>query len=128
MKRASALGLISAVVAILSAAGVSSQENLKVLGPDAFAKAQRPPVAFVHDAHNEKAGLDACNECHHVYGDDGQRIPDESSEDKSCSECHGLQAEGRKPGLMKAFHLNCKGCHQTHTKGPVMCGECHARR
>ena len=128
MKRASALGLIAAVVAILSAAGVSSQENLKALRPDAFPKAQRPPVVFVHDAHNEKADLDACNECHHVYSDDGQRVPDESSEDRSCSECHGLQDEGRKPGLMKAFHLNCKGCHLQRNRGPVMCGECHSRR
>ena len=128
MKRASAFGLIAAVVTILSAAGVSSQENLKVLRPDAFPKAQRPSVVFVHDAHNEKADLEACNECHHVYGDDGQRVPDESSEDRSCSECHGLQDEGRKPGLMKAFHLNCKGCHLQRTRGPVMCGECHSRR
>jgi hypothetical protein len=29
---------------------------------------------------------------------------------------------------MKAFHLNCKGCHQERKKGPVMCGECHARQ
>jgi hypothetical protein len=29
--------------------------------------------------------------------------------------------------LRKAFHLNCKGCHQTKKQGPVMCGECHAR-
>ena len=128
MKRMSIVGVIAAVAALLSAAGVSSQENLKILRPDAFLNSQRPPVAFAHDAHNEKAGIESCNECHHVYGDDGQRIPDESSEDKSCSECHGLQDAGRQPGLMKAFHLSCKGCHQTLNKGPVMCGECHARR
>jgi hypothetical protein len=29
--------------------------------------------------------------------------------------------------LRKAFHLNCKGCHQTKKQGPVMCGECHVR-
>jgi hypothetical protein len=30
--------------------------------------------------------------------------------------------------LRRAFHLNCKGCHQSKMQGPVMCGECHARR
>jgi hypothetical protein len=28
---------------------------------------------------------------------------------------------------MKAYHLNCKGCHQEQKKGPVMCGECHVK-
>jgi hypothetical protein len=31
------------------------------------------------------------------------------------------------PGLTKAFHTNCKGCHENKNKGPVMCGECHVR-
>jgi hypothetical protein len=125
MKRAFMTWAIAAV-AILSAAGVASQENLTILQPDAFPNAQRPPVAFAHDAHNEKAGIDGCLECHHVY-QDGNRVPDESSEDQACSECHGLRDSGRRPGLMKAFHLNCKGCHQVQKKGPVMCGECHSR-
>jgi hypothetical protein len=29
--------------------------------------------------------------------------------------------------LRRAFHLNCKGCHQIKKQGPVMCGECHVR-
>lgn len=116
-----------AAAAILSAAGVNSQENLKILRPDAFPNAQRPPVAFAHDAHNEKAGIEGCQECHHVY-QEGNRVPDESSEGTPCAECHGLQGSGRQPGLMTAFHLNCKGCHQAQKKGPVMCGECHVRK
>jgi hypothetical protein len=115
-----------AAVAVMSAAVVGSQENLTVLRSDAFPRPQRPPVAFAHDAHNEKAGIDACSECHHVYLD-GKRVDDESSEDKACSDCHALGDSGRRPGLMKAYHLNCKGCHQARKQGPVMCGECHAR-
>ena len=114
------------VVLSVWAAGVHSQENLRVLRPEAFPNAQRPPVGFAHDAHNEKAGIAACNECHHVFAD-GQRVADESSEDKRCADCHGLQDSGRQPGLMKAFHLNCKGCHM-EKNGPVMCGQCHVRR
>jgi hypothetical protein len=104
-----------------------SQEDMKVVSSEAFAKAQRPEAVFPHDAHNEKAAIENCNECHHVY-EGGKRVEDESSEDRRCSDCHGLEDAGAQPGLMKAFHLNCKGCHQKEKKGPVMCGECHVRR
>lgn len=104
-----------------------SQEDLKAVSPDPFLAPQRPAAVFPHDAHNEKAGIENCNQCHHVYTD-GKLVEDESSEDRRCSDCHGLDDAGRQPGLMKAFHLNCKGCHQEQKKGPVMCGECHVRR
>jgi hypothetical protein len=29
--------------------------------------------------------------------------------------------------LMKAYHMNCKGCHLEKGKGPILCGECHVR-
>jgi hypothetical protein len=28
---------------------------------------------------------------------------------------------------MKAFHMNCKGCHIDRKEGPITCGECHER-
>jgi hypothetical protein len=126
MKSALWVGVLVAAV-LLSVPLVRSQENLRALQPEDFPRPQRPAVAFAHDANNEEAGIESCNECHHVYAD-GQRVPDESSEGQRCSDCHGLQDAGRQPGLMKAFHLSCKGCHQAQNKGPVMCGECHARR
>jgi hypothetical protein len=104
-----------------------SQEAMRAVSTEAFSKPQRPAAVFPHDAHNEKAGIDGCNQCHHVY-ENGKLVEDESSEDRRCSDCHGAEAAGRQPGLMKAFHLNCKGCHQEQKKGPVMCGECHVRR
>jgi hypothetical protein len=100
---------------------------MKNVSSDAFNHPQRPAAVFPHDAHNEKAAIENCNRCHHVY-EDGKLVEDESSEDRSCSDCHGLEDAGRQPGLMKAFHLNCKGCHLEQKKGPVMCGECHIRR
>jgi hypothetical protein len=103
-----------------------SQESMKVVSSGAFAQPQRPAAVFPHDAHNENAQIDNCNECHHVF-QDGKLVEDESSEDRRCSDCHGLEDAGRQPGLTKAFHLNCKGCHQAKKKGPVMCGECHVR-
>lgn len=113
---------ILAIIFVFTAA--YSQEDLVVLDNSIFENAQRPPVAFPHEQHNEMAQIDECNECHHVY-EDGKLLEDESSEDQSCSECHGLEGSGRQPALMKAYHLNCKGCHMKQKKGPVMCGECH---
>lgn len=105
----------------------SSQEDMQFVNSDAFDNPQRPPSVFKHDGHNELAQIEACNECHHAYDDNGNLLEDESSEDQSCSECHELEASGKKPGLMKAFHMNCKECHKQKKKGPVMCGQCHVR-
>jgi hypothetical protein len=104
-----------------------SQENMKAVSPEGFTNPRRPAAVFPHDAHNDKAGIENCSQCHHVY-QDGKLVEDESSEDRGCADCHGVEDAGRQPGLMKAFHLNCKGCHQQQKKGPVMCGECHVRR
>ena len=103
-----------------------SQEDMEVVGDVGVSKKQRPPAVFRHDEHNEKAELEECNECHHVY-EDGVKLEDESSEDQLCSDCHTLEAQRNQPGLMKAFHMNCKGCHEKENKGPVMCGECHVK-
>ena len=116
-----------AAVGVVFIVNAWSQEDMKAISSEAFIKAQRPEAVFPHDAHNEKAGIENCNECHHVY-ENGKRVEDESSEDRRCADCHGLEDAGPQPGLMKAFHLNCKGCHQIKKKGPVMCGECHVRR
>jgi len=104
-----------------------SQEDMQFVSDDAFIKPRRPPVVFQHDAHNESAGIEACDGCHHVYDENGTPVEDESSEDQSCSECHDLERSGNKPALMKAFHANCKGCHKEKKKGPLMCGQCHVR-
>lgn len=103
-----------------------SQEDMEVLDDGGFSKNQRPPAIFRHDEHNEKAEIEDCNECHHVY-EEGKKLEDESSEDQSCSECHDEKGSGNMPGLRKAFHTNCKGCHLEQNKGPIMCGTCHVR-
>jgi hypothetical protein len=115
------------VMGMLFIVNAWSQEDMKAVASDAFNKPQRPAAVFPHDAHNERAKIENCNQCHHVY-EDGKLVEDESSEDRRCSDCHGIEDAGRQPGLMKAFHLNCKGCHQDQKRGPVMCGECHVRR
>ncbi len=103
-----------------------SQEDMQVVDNEGFSKKQRPPVVFRHDEHNETAQLEDCIECHHVY-EDGEKLDDESSEDQSCSECHDEKGTESNPGLKKAFHSNCKGCHLEQKKGPIMCGKYHVR-
>ena len=119
------LGALMAMAIVLVSA--YSQEDMAVVDNSVFPNPQRVPALFEHDEHNELAEIDACNECHHLY-EDGVFLEDESSEDQMCSECHDIEASGRTPGLMKAFHRNCKGCHLTSKKGPVTCGECHVKR
>ena len=103
-----------------------SQDEMTVVDNSVFDNPQRSPSVFVHDQHNEAAGIDNCGTCHHVY-EDGKLVEDESSEDMRCSDCHYLKAVDGQPGLMNAFHANCKGCHEAEGSGPVMCGECHVK-
>lgn len=106
--------------------GIYAQEDMERIDNAVFQKPARPMSVFPHDTHNEKAEIEDCNTCHHVYVQ-GKRIEDESSEDQRCSECHLLQKQGKTPALMRAFHLNCKKCHLSRKSGPVMCGECHSK-
>ena len=118
------LGALLLTALLLVAA--HSQDDMTVVDNTVFPQPERTPAFFEHDDHNEIAGLEACQECHHVY-EEGVLLEDESSEDQMCSDCHDLEASGQMPGLMKAYHLNCKGCHLERKEGPVMCGECHRK-
>ena len=126
MKKYLLLILSLALLLALPALPVSAQEDMEVIENDGFSKRQRPPAVFRHDEHNENAEIEECNECHHVY-EGGVKLEDESSEDQSCSDCHSEKGSDGPPRLIKAFHINCKGCHQSAKKGPLMCGECHVR-
>ena len=125
MKRTIFLLMVPLMVGILLIPAFS-QEDMEVVDNEGFSKKQRPPAIFRHDAHNETAQIEECNECHHVY-ENGEKLEDESSEDQSCAECHDEKSNGNTPGLKKAFHTNCKGCHLEQKKGPIMCGSCHVR-
>jgi Class III cytochrome C family len=111
---------------VLGISPVWSQEEMTAVDNTVFDNPQRTPSVFVHDEHNEIAGIDDCAACHHIY-EDGQLVEDESSEDQSCSDCHSLEGDDGQPSLIKAFHANCKGCHQEQEKGPILCGECHIK-
>jgi hypothetical protein len=127
MKKSALVSVVMAAAVFLVLVTAYSQEDMTHVDNGVYDDPQRTPSVFNHEAHNEAAQIDDCSECHHVYGDDGTKLEDESSEDLLCSDCHGFEDEGRMPGLTKAFHANCKGCHQKEKKGPVMCGECHVK-
>ena len=104
-----------------------AQEDMTLLNDPAFGVHQRPAAVFVHDLHNEKAEIEDCSVCHHVY-EDGKLVEGESSEDDSCSSCHAVKAEGEEPGLMQAYHQRCITCHTETGKGPLACGQCHVKK
>ncbi len=122
------LSLLAVVLVIaLMFKSIYAQEEALVIEDMVFEKPRRAPVIFQHDIHNEKANIEDCNGCHHLY-EDGQLLEDESSEDQSCSDCHKLKKTfNNNLPLMKAYHLRCKGCHQEKEAGPIMCGECHKK-
>lgn len=127
MKSRAVLMVILCPMLLFAWISAYSQDEMEFIGNQAFDNPQRTASVFVHDEHNEAAGIDECNVCHHVYDDDGTLLEDESSEDQGCFECHDLVKSGKKPSLMQAYHFNCKDCHQKEKKGPIMCGECHQK-
>ncbi len=119
--------LLAAGLGLVAVSGYS-QEDITTVHDSAFGNRMRGPVAFMHDDHNEKAGIpDDCVLCHHGGDEKGNMSLEESSEGQKCSECHELKNDDNPIPLAKYYHLQCKGCHLEKKKGPVMCGECHAK-
>lgn len=119
--------LILILIGLFTLVGLTAyaQEDIEFVEDSGFASTMRALPAFMHDEHNEKAGIEDCIECHHVYDEAGNRLEDESSEDQECSECHGAQGDEYPMELVRRYHMNCKGCHQANKAGPVTCGTCH---
>lgn len=103
-----------------------SQDAVIVLDHKELGSHQRSLVSFDHEKHS--TGIE-CSRCHHDYEENGTN---KGGDGQPCSVCHGQkQAKARLP-LEKAFHAQCKGCHEDlRAKGsaniPLLCGECHVR-
>lgn len=106
----------------------SSQEEVIVLKHEDLGTHERPPVKFNHEKHQEV--VTECTSCHHDYDEHMNNV---GGEGQACSECHGIaKGEDKAIPLVKAFHLQCKGCHEGllargQKSGPIMCGQCHRR-
>ena len=122
-------GLAACILAILGFFALGpgpalSQEDMKEIKAEAFGKHSRLPALFVHDAHNEKAGIEECETCHHGKDDQGRQDPSDMSAGTPCAECHAVDARGSTP-LMRAYHQQCITCHTQKDVGPTHCGGCH---
>jgi hypothetical protein len=110
-----AVGLVWAAPALSG----TSPINVK-----AFKTMQRSMALFDHDAHNEKAKLDNCGDCHHG-GKDGKIDKTATTEGQPCADCHTESGGKGVTSLKNAYHRQCVACHEAKSKGPLVCGECH---
>lgn len=103
-----------------------AQFSMTTVEDSAFADRQRmkPLVSFTHDEHNEAAGIENCNTCHHVW-EDGELLPDQSSIGMECSDCHLSDPGDTHMDLIRAYHLQCRDCHMEQKAGPITCSGCH---
>ena len=114
-------------LAVFPHPSVFSQDDVTAVQDSAFRERMRPRVDFYHEEHNEKAEIEECSVCHHVY-EGGKMIEEESSEDMECSECHLNDDNKAVFSLVKVYHQQCRQCHLEQKKGPITCNECHARK
>ena len=126
MKKAILIAVVLACGLVLNLYPAFSQDDMVIISNEVFPSPQRPACVFKHDEHNEKAGIEDCSACHHVY-EDGKLVQDDSSEGTPCAECHKVNAKTGTP-LMLAYHMQCIDCHTQKGKGPVACGQCHVKR
>ncbi|MGL1864144.1 MAG: cytochrome c family protein [Pseudodesulfovibrio sp.] len=124
---AASMAIIIALVVVYLAPTAFSQDDMTEVPTSAFVSLERPIVAFEHDTHNEKAELEDCVVCHHSTTYAGLMDTENSSEGESCDSCHPEAPENGETPLMRAYHRQCANCHSTNLKGPVVCGECHAK-
>lgn len=103
-----------------------AQEDYSVFPRDLFPDPQRPVSRFTHEEHMVFDAIEDCYVCHHVY-QDGTLVEGESSDGVPCGECHKLNPADGTVDRLRAYHIRCKGCHESEKKGPITCGECHVK-
>ena len=126
MKKALVFVSLVAVALMLPLLPAFSQPDPPAFIDDSFTSPQRPPARFDHDTHMEASGVEDCYTCHHLY-EEGKLVPEISSEDQRCVDCHAVKAPRGSTSLVNAYHRLCKTCHDQQKKGPLTCGECHSR-
>jgi hypothetical protein len=109
-----------------------SDLDVIVINNKGYDSDRKGPVTFTHRKH----ALDykvSCWDCHHEY-DDGKNLWAPWNETEKCSECH-MPSEDMEEvmNLQKAYHVNCKNCHEERAKenknpGPYRkCYGCHEK-
>lgn len=99
--------------AMVFAKGGSQESALDVIVIDnsGYKSDRKGPVTFTHRKH----ALDykvSCWDCHHEFKD-GKNVWAPWENTSPCSECHDpVKTQDKVWNLQKAFHVNCKNCHQ----------------
>ncbi len=136
MTAKSKLKILRGMVLFLATAGLlavslplAAQEDEMMLPARDPGELQRPAVAFSHARHADQLN---CNRCHHDFDALGNNTVEEDGQ--ACSDCHEATPGANPIPLTRAYHLQCKGCHQALIASgqsdalPVMCGQCHVRQ
>jgi len=73
---------------------------------------RKGPVTFTHRKHAMDYRV-SCWDCHHEFKDGKNVWSPWEGETQQCVKCHDPEKTRDKVvNLQKAFHLNCKTCHQ----------------
>ena len=120
--------LLSVVVAALFGLSVAGFAFAVDKGPATIVLkgGKKGAVTFNHHKHQEML---KCADCHHGKTADGKQAPyTEGMKIEKCEVCHNKTMANKKLAKpMKAFHVNCKGCHKAKKKGPTKCNQCHKK-
>lgn len=119
--------ILALMIVALFLPNAFSQEEIMLISHEELGVHQRPLVQFHHGKH---AAILECVRCHHEYDEYGNNT---GGEGQLCSECHTPKAGENPVPLVRAFHLQCKGCHENlltkgRKTGPAMCGQCHIKK
>lgn len=119
--------MLAVVLVFLWISGALSQDEVIVLTHEELGAHERPPVKFNHEKHQEV--VSECTRCHHDYDEYMNNV---GSEGQACSECHDKSNGKSTVSLLRAFHVQCKECHEVllargDKSGPIMCGQCHKK-
>lgn len=88
-----------------------SDGDVIVIDNEDYKSKRRGPVAFSHLKHAKDYKI-SCWDCHHEY-EDNVNVWVPWSETARCADCHDPgKGDSEMVGLQKAYHMNCKTCHQ----------------
>ncbi len=92
----------------------------------------RAAMSFDYSLHarHAQAYPERCEECHHVYDEQQQKLVYVKGEEDACRSCHGESDVNDTPSLENASHRGCISCHLNRQAaeleaGPVRCVGCH---
>ena len=118
--------------AAVAAAESDSDKDVIVIDNKDYKSKRRGPVAFSHLKHAKDYNV-SCWDCHHEF-EDNVNVWVPWSETARCADCHDPgKGDEEMVGLQKAYHVNCKTCHeklagQNKKTGPYRgCFGCHEK-